>query len=67
MKFYTCDLEELSMGDKTIKCIDCHKDFIFTAGEQEFFEEKGYSEPVRCKDCRSKRKAEKRTSGFRRY
>lgn len=55
------------MEDKKIKCIDCHKDFIFTAGEQQFFEEKGYSEPIRCKDCRSKRKAEKRTGGFRRY
>ncbi len=30
------------------------------------FEEKGYGEPIRCKDCRNKRKAEKRTSGFRR-
>jgi len=46
--------------------IDCNKDFIFTEGEQQFFEEKGYSEPIRCKDCRNKRKAEKRTSGFRR-
>jgi DNA-directed RNA polymerase subunit RPC12/RpoP len=55
------------MGDKKIKCIDCHKDFIFTEGEQQFFEEKGYSEPIRCKDCRSKRKSEKRTGGFRRY
>ncbi len=36
--------------DKKIKCIDCHKDFIFTESEQQFFEEKGYSEPIRCKD-----------------
>ncbi len=54
------------MGDKKIYCIDCNKDFIFTEGEQEFYEEKGYSDPIRCKDCRSKRKAEKRTSDFRR-
>jgi hypothetical protein len=46
------------MGDKKIKCIDCYKDFIFTAGEQEFFEEKGYSEPIRCKDCRERLKKE---------
>jgi len=52
------------MQDKKIKCIDCNKDFIFSAGEQEFFEEKGYSEPIRCKDCRNKIK-DKRTSGFR--
>jgi len=49
------------MADKKIKCIDCFKDFIFTAGEQEFFEERGYSEPIRCKECRSKKKADKRT------
>jgi len=53
------------MEDKKIKCIDCHKDFIFTAGKQQFFEEKGYSEPIRCKYCRSKKKAQKIPSGFR--
>ena len=52
------------MEDKIIKCIDCHKDFIFTLGEQEFFEEKGYITPKRCKDCRIKRKAEKRSRCF---
>ena len=55
------------MEDKKIKCIDCHKDFVFTAAEQQFYEEKGYDAPKRCKDCRSKRKAEKRSSGFRHY
>lgn len=59
-------MEGSSMGDKKILCKDCNKDFVFTEGEQQFFEEKGYSEPIRCKDCRSKRKGEKRTSGFRR-
>jgi hypothetical protein len=29
----------LSMGDKKIICIDCNKDFVFTEGEQQFFEE----------------------------
>jgi DNA-directed RNA polymerase subunit RPC12/RpoP len=53
------------MGDKKIKCIDCYKDFIFTENEQQFFEDKGYSEPIRCKDCRSKKKTQKRPSGFR--
>ena len=55
------------MADKKIKCIDCFKDFIFTAGEQEFFEERGYSEPIRCKECRSKKKVDKRTGGLRQY
>jgi hypothetical protein len=55
------------MEDITLMCSDCEEDFIFTAGEQEFFEEKGFDEPKRCKDCRDRRKAEKRNSGVRRY
>ena len=43
--------------DKTLVCKDCGKEFVFTAGEQEFYAEKGFqNEPVRCKDCRSSRK-----------
>jgi len=44
--------------DKTLICKDCGKEFIFTAGEQEFYAEKGFqNEPVRCKECRGARKA----------
>ncbi len=43
--------------DKTLKCKDCGADFVFTAGEQEFFAEKGFvNEPQRCKACRDARK-----------
>lgn len=43
--------------DKTIVCKDCGKDFVFTVGEQEFYEEKGFTnEPVRCKECRDAKK-----------
>ena len=42
--------------DKTIVCKDCGKSFVFNADEQNFYAEKGYSEPVRCKDCRTARK-----------
>ena len=28
--------------DKTLICKDCHKEFVFTAGEQEFYAEKGF-------------------------
>ena len=44
--------------DITLKCKDCGEDFVFTAGEQEFYAEKGFeNEPARCKDCRVSRKA----------
>ena len=43
--------------DKTLVCKDCGKEFIFTAGEQDFFEEKGFTnEPQRCKECRDARR-----------
>ena len=43
--------------DKTLTCKDCGAEFIFTAGEQEFYAEKGFvNEPQRCKSCRDARK-----------
>ncbi len=43
--------------DKTLHCVDCGKEFVFTAGEQEFYTRKGFAnEPLRCKDCRGARK-----------
>ena len=46
--------------DKTLKCVDCGEDFIFTAGEQEFYQEKGFqNEPKRCKTCRDAKKGRK--------
>lgn len=44
-------------ADKTLTCRDCGKSFVFTAGEQEFYESRGFSEPTRCADCRQTRKA----------
>lgn len=43
--------------DKYLKCKDCDGEFIFSAGEQAFYAEKGLThEPVRCKPCRNRRK-----------
>lgn len=50
-----------TMEDKTLICQDCGQEFIFTAGEQEFYKAKGFdNEPKRCKACRDKRKAQRR-------
>jgi len=49
------------MEDKTLVCQDCGQEFVFTAGEQAFYKEKGFdNEPKRCKACREKRKNERR-------
>jgi CxxC-x17-CxxC domain-containing protein len=44
--------------DKELICKDCGNQFIFTAGEQEFYAEKGFeNQPTRCRECRNARKA----------
>ncbi|MDE5592343.1 MAG: zinc-ribbon domain-containing protein [Clostridiales bacterium] len=48
------------MTDKTLTCRDCGKEFVFTAGEQEFYAEKGFEhEPTRCPECRKANKAKR--------
>lgn len=43
--------------DKTLICKECGEEFVFTAGEQAFYAEKGFqNEPQRCKACRDKKK-----------
>ncbi|MGI6084337.1 MAG: zinc-ribbon domain-containing protein [Acetivibrionales bacterium] len=45
------------MADKTLVCKDCNAEFVFTEGEQAFYQEKGFeNEPQRCPDCRRARK-----------
>ena len=51
------------MEDRTLTCADCNQPFTFSAGEQQFFQERGMSEPKRCKACRQARKAERGTGG----
>lgn len=42
--------------DEIIVCKNCQKEFAFTVRDQEFYEEKGFTnKPVRCKDCRIER------------
>ena len=45
--------------DQTRQCVDCGGEFTFTAGEQEYYRDKGLQEPKRCADCRAKKRAEK--------
>ena len=42
--------------DRTLKCSECGADFVFTAGEQQFFHDKNFkNEPKRCKACKASR------------
>lgn len=40
------------MEDKVIACTTCGADFTFTGEEQEFYAQKGFQEPKKCKPCR---------------
>jgi CxxC-x17-CxxC domain-containing protein len=44
--------------DQVLTCADCGIDFVFSASEQEFFAQKGFtSAPKRCASCRAQRRA----------
>jgi CxxC-x17-CxxC domain-containing protein len=49
--------------DKTLTCADCGQSFTFTASEQDFFAERGFTEPRRCATCRANRKAARNADG----
>ncbi len=53
----------MAYTDRTITCGDCGQEFTFSADDQEFFAQKGYSEPKRCPTCRQARKAERGGGG----
>lgn len=43
--------------DETLVCKECGQEFVFTAGEQKFYKEKGFmNKPQRCKACRDAKK-----------
>jgi CxxC-x17-CxxC domain-containing protein len=49
--------------DKVLTCADCGQEFTFTAAEQQFYADRGFSEPRRCPSCRAVRKAQRGDSG----
>ena len=54
----------MSFTDRELQCADCGSTFTFTASEQEFFANKGFTnDPKRCPDCRSARKQDRRGGG----
>lgn len=49
--------------DQQLMCSDCGQAFTFTAEDQDFFRERGYSAPKRCKTCRQAKKNEQSGGG----
>ena len=48
--------------DQNLNCADCGGEFVFSASEQAFYTDKGFSAPKRCPSCREKKKQEKRSN-----
>jgi CxxC-x17-CxxC domain-containing protein len=55
----------MSYQDKSLTCSDCGMNFTFSAQDQEFFAQKGYTnEPKRCTSCRESRKTQRNGNGY---
>jgi CxxC-x17-CxxC domain-containing protein len=50
-------------GDIQLTCSDCGQEFTFTAADQQFFQERGFSTPKRCKPCRMAKKGDQGGGG----
>lgn len=54
----------MAFADKTLTCKDCGAQFVFTAGEQQFYQEHGLlHEPARCPTCRAARRQSRGSGG----
>ncbi len=51
--------------DQHLTCADCGHDFVWSAREQDFYREKGFQQPKRCKDCNRARKERQDSGGGR--
>jgi hypothetical protein len=55
----------MSFQDKSLQCADCKTTFTFTAGEQDFYQTKGFTnEPKRCPSCRRANKAQRNSNDY---
>lgn len=54
----------MDFSDQVLTCRDCGREFVWTADEQKFYADKGFSNaPVRCPEDRAKRKAAMNAGG----
>lgn len=52
-EFETNAVTDGDLTDSQILCIDCNMEFVWTAGEQQFFRDKGLQNPPRrCRPCK---------------
>lgn len=42
----------MTSSTEALQCVDCGESFPFTTGERQFYAERGFTLPKRCKSCR---------------
>ncbi len=47
----------MSYEDKNLTCVECNSTFVYSADDQSFHAQKGYTEPKRCTSCRASRRS----------
>ncbi len=51
--------------DRTLSCMECNQSFTFSADDQAYHAEKGYTnEPKRCPTCRQAKRTQRNSDGF---
>ncbi len=53
----------VSYQDRTLTCVECNSSFLFSADDQRYHQEKGYTEPKRCPACRVNRRQQRGSGG----
>jgi len=53
----------LLSSDRSLTCADCGQEFVFSASEQQFYQDRGFSDPRRCANCRQVRKSQRNATG----
>ncbi len=46
----------MTYEDRTLTCVECSSEFVFSADDQEFHAQRGYQDPKRCPSCRQARR-----------
>jgi len=55
----------MNYQDRTLSCVECGQPFIFSADDQAYHAERGFtSEPKRCRPCRQARRSQRDGGGF---
>ena len=54
----------MSYEDRTLSCVECGQSFTFSADDQAYHADKGYTnEPKRCPACRQAKRAQRNDGG----